>query len=124
MDLVAPNADIMRTGFVQVGIVVVFAIVAALRRSTSTAPPVIWLKLNAPLVSIALGEIWALASYFLFQPVPAIDEYFVVGVWIAGGSGLVGSLLKDATDGSMGATSVGDVQRMRKPQPRGRNIGV
>lgn len=128
MDLVAPNPAIMSTGFIQLGVILIVLLVAQLRRSTSTRPPVIWMKLNAPLVSIALGELWALASYALMRPVPTLDDYFIVGVWLAGGSGLVGSLMKDAKDGSMGTASVEGVERMRAPEKKapdtGKDIGV
>lgn len=113
MDLVAPNQAIMSTGFVQLGIVVIFTIVAGLKRSTSKSGFAIWCKLNAPLVSILLGELWALAAYAILRPAPALDDYFVAGVWIAGGSGLIASIVKDAGDGSMKTASVAGVIEMR-----------
>lgn len=119
MDLIAPNPIIMKTGFVQLGIIVVFAFVAAIRRNNSTGGTSIfeklglWAKMNAPLVSLILGQAWAMLSYALFRPHPSIDDYFIVGVWIAGGAGLVAALMKDAADGSWTATDYEDVRAMR-----------
>lgn len=125
MDLLAPNPQIMSTGFVQLGIVLVVIIVAGFKRSASLRPIMIWAKLNSPLVSIVLGVLWALASYALFRPAPNMDDYFVVGMWIAGGSGLVGSIFKDVADGSVKTASVAGVTEMRTRTRRsaGRNIG-
>lgn len=115
MDLVAPNPAIMGTGFIQLGIIVVFGIVAAIKRNTSTAPISIWAKLNAPLVSIALGEAWAALAFLMqrSQGLAPLDEYFIVGVWIAGGSGLIGSIIKDAVDGSVTTATPQGVAEMR-----------
>lgn len=126
MDLVAPNPVIMKTGFIQLGIIIVVLIIAMVKRSSSLRPLAIWCKLNAPLVSIICGEVWALSAWFLFHTVPAVDDYFVVGLWIAGGSGLVASIVKDATDGSMKTATVPGVIAMRKKQTNhggGRKIG-
>lgn len=124
MDLVAPNPQIMSTGFIQLGVVVVSIVVAGIKKSTSLNGAVIWAKLNAPLVSIFLGVAWALTSYALFRPAPNADDYFVVGLWVAGGAGLIGSIVKDAFDGSMKTASVAGVAEMRKPKrTAGRNIG-
>jgi hypothetical protein len=123
MDLLAPNPVIMRTGFVQLGIIIVVLIITMIKRSTSLQPVAIWCKLNAPLVSIICGEIWAMLAYVFFHTGPAIDDYFIVGVWIAGGSGLVASIVKDATDGSMGTATVPGVVKMRQKNAEGRAGG-
>jgi hypothetical protein len=115
MDMVAPNPAVMSTGFVQLGIIVVFAIVAAVKRNTGRHPLAIWSKLNAPLVSIALGEVWAVLTFVMqrSQGLAPLDDYFIVGVWIAGGSGLIGSIVKDAVDGSVTTATPEGVAQMR-----------
>lgn len=125
MDVVAANPDIMRTGFVQLGIVVVLALVAAVKANEGRGRLAIWGKLNAPLVSIALGEAWALLAFFLQrgQGLAPLDDYFVVGLWIAGGSGLVGSLLKDIMDRSVKTATPEGVREMRERNPSRGGIG-
>jgi hypothetical protein len=112
-DLVAPNPLIMKTGFIQLGIILVMLAVKQLKKSNVTSGPLFWAKLNGPLTSLILCEFWALAAFAMFRASTAIDEYFVAGIWMAGGTSLLGSLLKDATDGSMGATNTEDVAKMR-----------
>lgn len=123
-DLVTPNPSIMSTGFIQLGIIVVTLLVGLLRRSEASDGLPLWAKLNAPLVSLILSELWAVASYVLFRPVPAIDEYFIVGIWMAGGTSIVSSIFKDFTDGSVTTSSSAGVAEMRAKNSKKGGVGA
>lgn len=140
MDLMAPNPAIMGTGFAYLGVVIVVLIVGVLKRSAAKSGPLLWMKLNGPLVSIAIGESWAILMYSIPSirdaiasvnggacgtSVPAsLDEYIIAGLWMAGGSGLVAAIWKDASDGSMKSTSQSDVQDMREKNDSKGGIGA
>lgn len=124
MDMIAPNPDILSTGFIQLGIILILSFVATLKLSSATHGIQLWAKMNAPIVSIILCEVWAVMSYLAFRPAPNLDDYFVVGIWMAGGASIVSSTFKDVRDGSYKVTDELDVIDMRRKNPRRGGVGA
>jgi multisubunit Na+/H+ antiporter MnhB subunit len=123
MDLIAPNPAIMQTGFIQLGIIVTMVVVSQIKLNSADRGVLLWAKMNAPLVSVLLSVAWAMISYAAFRPAPALDDYFVAGIWMAGGTSLVSAIVKDVRDGSYKATDELDVIAMRRNNPKHGGIG-